>query len=361
MTDQQSFIKRTIIAAFVILLIAGAFLLVIYAFHFFLLIFGSVLFAVLLRSGTNFLKEKINMPDGAALGLTTFLFTAIIVAIILLIIPTVSEQLEDIQESIPEAIESLKEDLEEYEWGRQLVEWIDEDAQGMIPDEQSLINRATGFFSSAISIISEFLILLVIGIFFAASPKLYQQGMVVLVAPSYRKRMEEVMDTLYLVLRSWLLGKFLTMIFVGIVSLIGLSILGVPMAAALAFIAFLLDFIPTLGPIIAFIPAGLVAFLDGPATALWVAVLYFVIQSIESYVLTPIIFKRTVSISPVMTLASLVLFGILAGPLGIILATPLIAVIQVLIRELYIKDYLENDLDESSENSFESRMKKVDE
>jgi predicted PurR-regulated permease PerM len=91
-------------------------------------------------------------------------------------------------------------------------------------------------------------------------------------------------------------------------------------------------------------------------TALWVAILYFVVQSIESYVLVPIIYKKTVAISPVITLASLVLFGILAGPIGIILATPLVAVLQIVIRELYIKDYLERDLDEQSDNSFESRM-----
>ena len=89
------------------------------------------------------------------------------------------------------------------------------------------------------------------------------------------------------------------------------------------------------------------------------AILYFVIQSIESYVLVPIIYKKTVSISPVITLGSLVLFGILAGPLGIILATPLVAALQVIIKELYIKDYLEADLPEDSKDSFESRMEDV--
>lgn len=359
MTEQQAFIKKVTTATFVILLMVSAFLLIGYAIHFFLLIFGAILFAVMLRAGTNILKDKTNMPDGAALGLTTFLYLGILVAIIWLIIPTVSDQMEDMRESIPESIETLKEDIQQYEWGKRLVESINENSDEMMPDNKNLMNRATGLFSSTLSVIGDFFILIIIGIFFAASPGLYQQGVVVLVAPQYRKRLTEVMNTLYFVLKSWLFGKFLAMLFVGIASLVGLIILGVPMAVALAFIAFLLDFIPTLGPIAAAIPAILVAFLEGPMTALWVIIIYFVIQSIESYVLVPIIYQKTVSISPVMTLGSLVLFGILAGPLGIILAAPLVAAIQIILRELYIKDYLEKDLDEKSSNSFESRMKKL--
>jgi predicted PurR-regulated permease PerM len=128
------------------------------------------------------------------------------------------------------------------------------------------------------------------------------------------------------------------------------------MAIALGFMAFVLDFIPTIGPIVAAVPAILVAFLSGPATALYVAILYFVLQSIESYILVPMIYKRTVSISPVITLGSLVLFGILAGPLGIILATPLMAVLQIIIKEMYIKDYLEKDIPRKTPNALEARL-----
>lgn len=359
MSEQQALIKKVTSATFIVLIIIGAFLLVGYALQFFLLIFGAVLFAVMLRAGTNFLKRKIKIPDGLALGLTILFFVGLMVTVIWLIIPTVSEQMEDLRESIPESLESLKEDIKDFEWGQQLIDKIQEDSGEMMPDQKSLINSATGFFSSTLSVVSDFLILLVMGIFFAASPKLYQQGVVVLAAPKYRERLNEVMDQVYFVLKSWLLGKFLTMLFVGIASLIGLLILGIPMAVALAFITFLLDFIPTIGPIAAAVPAILIGFLDSPMTAFWIALVYFVIQSIESYVLVPIIYKKTVSISPVMTLGSLVLFGILAGPLGIILATPLVAVFQVMIRELYIKDYLEKDLNEESSNSFKSRMEGV--
>ncbi len=159
--------------------------------------------------------------------------------------------------------------------------------------------------------------------------------------------------------RSTALGKFLTMLFVGITVGIGLAILGIPAVFTLGFIAFLLDFIPNIGPIIAAIPAILLAFLEGPMTALLVTILYLVVQQVESLVLAPYVFKKTVSLSPVVTLSSIILLGVLAGPMGVIMATPLVAALQVIIRELYINDYLERDLEEDSENSFESRMERV--
>ncbi|CAN5286241.1 AI-2E family transporter [soil metagenome] len=357
MSDTITFIRRVVAATFVILLMICGFILIGYAIQFFLLIFGAVLFAVLLRAGTNFLKEKVKVPDGVGLSITTFAFIGILAGIIILLIPTVTVQVQEMREEIPAAIENLKTEIEKYEWGRWLTAQFEDG--GDIMDEAQIRERAPGLFTSTLGVVSDLFILLVIGIFFAVSPKLYQQGVIVLVSPKFRPRLEAVLEELYFVLKSWLLGKFITMLFVGVFSALGLMILGVPLAIALGFISFLLDFIPTIGPIVASIPAILVAFLQGPVTALYVAILYFVIQSIESYVLVPLIYKKTVAISPVITLGSLVLFGILAGPLGIILATPLVAVIQIMIRDLYIKDYLEHDLDERSENSFEFRMENL--
>jgi predicted PurR-regulated permease PerM len=356
MNDQNVFIRKVTAATFVILLMLGGFLLLGYAFHFFLLIFGAILFAVLLRAGTNFIKDKVKMPDGVALGITTLVYFGVMIAVIALLIPRVSAQVEEMRESFPQAINNVKDQLSEYEWGRQLIEIIEDEDSELMPDQKAMVSQVPGIFSSTISMVSNFFILLIIGIFFAVSPGLYQQGIVVLVSPNYRSRLKEVMDELYFVLKSWLLGKFLTMLFVGIGSAIGLMILGVPMAIALGFMAFVLDFIPTIGPIVAAVPAILVAFLSGPATALYVAILYFVLQSIESYILVPMIYKRTVSISPVITLGSLVLFGILAGPLGIILATPLMAVLQIIIKEMYIKDYLEKDMPRKTPNALEARL-----
>jgi predicted PurR-regulated permease PerM len=127
---------------------------------------------------------------------------------------------------------------------------------------------------------------------------------------------------------------------VGILTALGLWLLGVPLALILGLIAALLEFVPYIGTILSAVPAILLALLQGPMQALWVVLLYFVIQSIESYLLTPLVQQRVVSLPPALVLAAQVLMGVLFGAWGIILATPLTAALLVLVQMLYIEDIL---------------------
>ncbi len=345
MNEQYSFPHKVTLAVTITLLILLGFSAFWYLLQFFLLIFGSILLAVLLRAGTNWIKRKTGMSDGIALTVVILLMLAITVVGVWLLVPTVAAQIREMRETLPAALNNLEQQLNQYAWGQVLVEQYYESADqfNMSGDGGGeFMNRASGVFATTLGALADFFILIVIGIFFAASPETYHHGFVKLFPPRNRKRLSEVLTGSYFVLKSWLLGKLLTMVFVGVASGIVLAVLGVPLAIALGVIAFLLDFIPTIGPLIAAVPAILFAFLDGPMTALWVAIAYFIIQSVESYVLVPYIYKRTVAISPVVTLASLVFFGLIAGPVGVILATPLVAVLQYLINELYVKDYLED-------------------
>jgi predicted PurR-regulated permease PerM len=341
MNEQYSFPHKVAIAVFIAILIILSFAAVGYAFQFFLLIFGSILLAVLLRAGTNWLKDKTGMADGLALGIVFLLSLGVIVAGIWLLVPTIAAQIDEMRETLPAALRNLESQLSEHPLGKRAVDQFHENRGEFTMEDGEMFDRATGVFSSTLGALADFFIMVIIGIFFAASPETYHKGIVKLFPPRNRQRVSSVLHGSYYVLKSWLLGKLLTMLFVGVASGILLVVLGVPLPIALGVIAFFLDFIPTIGPLIAAVPAILIAFLDGPMTALWVAIGYFVIQSIESYVLVPYIYKKTVHISPVITLGSLVFFGIIAGPVGIVLATPLVAVLQYMIGELYIHDYLE--------------------
>jgi predicted PurR-regulated permease PerM len=341
MKQHIPFTRRVVSTTAIVLLFIGMLALILYAIHFFFLVFASILFAVLLRAMTNWIHDKTKLPKGFALAISALLFFGIIFLTGWLIAPTIQQQIGELRDTLPASLERLKDQLNRTSWGSKAIEEIDISQENMMPETQEIVNKARTFFASTISIITDIFIVIVIGVFFAASPQQYQRGIVSLVPVSYRTRLWEVLDKSYETLKWWLIGKLLMMVVVGVLTGIGLMVMGIPMALALAVIAFFLDFIPTVGPILASIPAILIAFLDGPMTALYVAILYFVIQSIESYLLAPLIFEKTVSISPVITLLSLVLFGILVGPIGVILAAPLVAVIQVFVRELYIKDYLE--------------------
>jgi predicted PurR-regulated permease PerM len=113
-----------------------------------------------------------------------------------------------------------------------------------------------------------------------------------------------------------------------------------PLALTLGLLAGLLSFIPNIGPILSFVPAGLLAIPQGFSQVLYVGLLYIGIQTVESYVITPPMQRRMVSLPPALTISAQVILGVLFGFLGLLLATPLAAAVLVLVKMLYLEDVL---------------------
>ena len=139
-------------------------------------------------------------------------------------------------------------------------------------------------------------------------------------------------------LQKWLKGQLFAMFVVFVLTSIGLLILGVPMWLALAIIAGLLNFIPNFGPIIAMIPAVLVALMQGPGTAAIVAGIYILVQVTESNFITPMIQQKLVNIPPALIIIAQLLMAPLTGGWGLVLATPLMVILIVLVKELYVNN-----------------------
>ena len=146
---------------------------------------------------------------------------------------------------------------------------------------------ANTFFKSTFGVFGDIYVVLFLGIFFTVSPELYKRGIVQLIPIKGQKKGEDVLNKLGDNLKKWLKGTIFSMTVVMILTSIGLSILGVPMWLALAIIAGILNFIPNFGPLIAMIPAVLVALMQSPTTAAIVAGIYIVIQVVESNFITP--------------------------------------------------------------------------
>lgn len=192
-------------------------------------------------------------------------------------------------------------------------------ANELVPDKADVLARVTGVFSTTFGAIANFFIIIFIGLYVAAEPRLYSDGLIRLVPLNRRQRAREVLDEVGSTLRWWLIGKVASMIVVGVSTVVGLWLLDIPLALTLGLLAALLTFIPNVGPILSVVPAMLLALMQSPMQALYVALLYLGIQTVESYFLTPLMQKRTVSLPPALTIFTQVLFGVMVGSLGFVL------------------------------------------
>lgn len=213
-------------------------------------------------------------------------------------------------------------------------------AQLLFPDPGALFGHAYSAFSLASGVLGNVVLVVFIGLFMAASPETYRRGVLSLLPRGRRQRVGEVLDEMAEVLRWWLIGQLVAVVLIAITTWIGLALIGMPGALLLGLQAGLVNFIPYLGPIIGAVPILLAAMAQGTSMVLWALGVHIVIQTVEGYVLAPLIQRRAVDLPPVLTLAAVMLSGALFGAMGIALATPLVAVMRVAVVRLYVEDQL---------------------
>lgn len=306
-----------------------------------LLLFGAVLVANALRAPTDVLTRTTRMPDGLALAITSLVMLLTIGVLILFLVPQISAQVPELLDNLYDTIVQLNRRLGLDALGEQMAG--DGELADALPSPSDLLGGARSLLSTTFGALTNVVILLIVGIYLAAAPRLYFDGAVRLFPKERRERARETLGAIGRTLRWWIIGQLIAMTVVGILSFVGLTLLGVPLALALAVIAFLTNFIPFIGPIISGIPAVLVGFSQGTDIGLWVLLLYVGIQSFEGYVLTPMVQRESVSLPPALTIAAQVVFGVLFGALGVIFATPLAAAGLVTVRMLYVEGALGDD------------------
>ena len=305
-----------------------------------LLVFASILLAIALYDGSQKIKQWLNVPHLTALGMLLFCIVVIVGGLGWLLAPQLSEQARELFKTMPTAIERLLTYIERYDW---ISRWL-----GIAPSAETLLTNASrlfinagGIFTGTIGALGNLLIVSFVGTYLAAQPHLYMKGLVALVPQRKRARTYEVLDEIGQTLAQWMIGRVFSMAIVGTAAALGLYLLDVPLALALGFIAGLLDFIPYIGPFIAAVPAILIALTDDNSQlAVYVALLFLAIQLAEGYLLLPLVERRTVSLPPALTIIMQVLMGSLFGLMGVALATPLTAVVVILVAMLYVHDAL---------------------
>jgi predicted PurR-regulated permease PerM len=304
--------------------------------HVLLAVFAGILLAVLLDALASWLKRGLRTPRPWSLALAIVTVLAALGAAVWLTGPDLADQIAELGRRIPSAISTVKSFLMRYEWSRAVLASIPERFLPL----GSVFWNITGAFSTVLGGLVTAVVALFVGVYLAAEPEVYVDGTLRLVPPARRARGREVLEALGHALRWWLIGRLAVMTAVGILTWVGLSLAGTPVAAALGLIAGLLSFVPFLGPVLGAVPALLVGLLQGPSQALVVLIVYTAVQSLEGYLITPVIQERAVSVPPVIPIIAQVMLGVLFGVWGLVLATPLAVVATVLVQMLYVEDML---------------------
>ena len=331
--SEHIFVRRVLI----VLGLATVFFLVWQLRILLLMLFGAIVVASIFRAVADLLIKYGRLSNAVATGVSILLILGSIAALIALFGQQVGQQVQTLRETLPTAWRDLEARIGDMGLSDQLDRMMKSIST---PGGGSL----SGFGRTLLSIGSGFADLLVVifaGIYLATQPNFYRIGAIKLVPPTRRKIAAEAMLESERALRLWLKGQALAMVVVGLLTGLGLWALGMPSAFALGLLAGLLEFIPFAGPIIAAVPAILIALAVSPELALWVTLLYVAIQQFEGNLLTPLVQQYAVDLPGAVLLFSLIGFGTLFGTLGVILAAPLAVVMMVLVKRLYVIETLD--------------------
>lgn len=342
--------------------------------------FLGVLFALSLNAPGEWLRQHVRMPAWLATGLVLLVVLATLTGLGWTIGPSLAGQADELTRKLPGATQNMVSWLERRPWGQRVIEravdWsgisqddLDEvrvtrdrasepvprpdEPQGQtgsgsavqVPGLGTILRPVFTALSLTAQTGALILVSLVVMLFVAFDPNVYQRGVLWLVPKRHEAIAGETMERLSVALRWWVVGRLGSMIAVGVITSLGMWMIGMPAPMALGALAGLLSFVPNIGPVVAAIPGLLLALGTGPLMALWALGVYIVAQLIESNVITPLVDQYAVAVPPGVLIVTQFVFATLAGVWGMIVATPLLVVIIVLVQQLYIREGLDKPIE----------------
>lgn len=288
-----------------------------------LLIVGGLVFATLLDGGTRLLGRFLPIPRALRLLIVVLLILAALAGIIMLAGFEIAAQAEQLRETLDRQYTSF-------------ASWLSE--MGMRPEGEVLtdvlrqvlgsVGSLTSALGSAVSGIAALFLVMVIGLFIAIEPNIYDRGVQWMLPRGTRPEFRKMSASMAYTLRRLLAGRILGMILEGVLTWLLLSLAGVPMALLLGILAGILAFIPNIGAFITGVLMVAVGLSAGPDTGLYAFIIYLVVQSFDGYVVVPMVARQTVDLPPALTLSSQIIFAALFGIIGLALADPILAMIK---------------------------------
>ena len=316
------------ITAFVVIMI----LLIYKTFNVFLLLLAASLIALFLNAISGKIKKWTGWKSGISLAVTIILMFVIVGLFFWLVGAEAQNQYKEMQEAVPVMIENAQSYLNKSDLGQKVSSYVTD-----IENQKKVLPFLQGFFKTSFGVFGDLYIVIFLAMFLSISPFDYVNGAVNMVPRSGKVKAKQLFEDMGYNLQKWIKGAIISGLVVFILSATGLLILGVDMWLILAISAGLLNVIPNFGPIIAMIPAVMVALLTSPTQALLVAGLYLVVQAIESNLITPNVQKKLLNTPPALLILFQVLMGTLTGGWGIILAVPMLVIVITVVKNLYLE------------------------
>lgn len=305
--------------------------------------------AIVLASALNTIAQRLQrfgLKRGGSIFSAILLVVGLLSLSLWLIVPPFMDQFQQMMTLFPKGVDRFNTNFDSFK--NSLPPFISSsipDPEGLLQQLQPLVNQ---FLSGSVALASgtlggllNVLLVLILAIMFLVEPDQYRRAFIRFFPSFYRHRIEVILDRCGESLRGWLVGILFNMLVIGGFSGIGLWILGVKLPLANGIFAGLLTFIPNLGAALSIVPPMMIALLDAPWKSIAVLVLYFLVQQLETNLLTPYVMSQQVSLMPAVTLMSQVFFATFFGFLGLLLALPLTVVGQIWLHEILIKDVLD--------------------
>jgi predicted PurR-regulated permease PerM len=331
----RAFVRRT---AFVFAVAAALFLAWRLA-SVLLLLFGAVVVAAVFRSIAAPIQSRTRLNEKLSLALAVLVVLAALGACAWLFGAVLAAQLQDLAGRLPSSMAELQALARSLPFGEQIAARLN-DVSDLSAQFGGLAGKIGGYAISVAGALTNLVLVLFAAIFIAVAPERTRDGVALLFPRGPREAILEGMNASGAALRFWVLGMFVDMLAVGLMTGLGAWMIGLPSPLALGAIAALANVVPFVGPVASMVPALLIAIPQGGHLWIWTLAMYIAVQQIEGNVIYPFIQRRAVDLPPVMTLAGVLVFGVLFGPLGVILAAPLLVVIFTLVKVLYLRNTL---------------------
>jgi predicted PurR-regulated permease PerM len=362
-------------------------------------VFLGVLFGLAVSRGVDFL-ERFHIRRGIASALLVFGTIGALVGVGRLVAPTITEQVRELRSQLPASFDKLEQWVNRNAGGgalgailgpggadsaapappgagqaggvrapraplpsgetaapRQAAAPAQADTADVgAPDAASTLRARIGsqlsgatrylfpFLSSTLAVIGGLVLIIFLAIYIGAEPDLYHAGLMHLFPHRARTRAGEVLSEIATVLRKWLVTQLIAMAVIGTVTTVVLLLMGVKAAFALGFIAGIMEFIPTFGPIFAAVPAIAMGFVDSPQKAGYVVLAYWGIQFLENNLLIPALMRGGMDLPPALTMVAQALMVLIFGFLGLMVAVPLTAAVLVAVKMLYVEDVVGDEI-----------------